>query len=367
MRIEVVCSSREVFGADRSAVRLARMLQKLGHGSWLAVPRGRPERGLARLAADAGVEARIAAVTVASSRGLSGVTGRSAGAADLTIYNSTAVARRRGDRRPRLLVVREWLEPAWRRHRLLCRWHAGRVDGVVAVSNEVAERWAAIAGGGARAEVCPNWLADEWLSPADPTDRDGILFIGRLNAWKGHEMLASAYDRAFGSGGGPSLTFVGAEPEGSPFHGAAAALGARCAERGWRLVEVTPDQRAYLTGAALLVVPSLRPEPFGNVILEGLACGARVLAFPGGGVDDLAPRFPWAIRVVPRDEEALAAALREWADAGEPAQSQADHERSLAVLREHYSARAVAPLWERILERVVAIPQVAASSSSSFV
>src|SRR5205823_6518240 len=98
------------------------------------------------------------------------------------------------------------------------------------------------------------------------------------------------------------------------------------------------------------VVPSLRPEPFGNVILEALAAGCPVLAFGGGGPDDLAQRFPKWVRVVPRSVDALADGLRDWWVTGTPGDGPfADVEREL---QHGFSEDAAMTAFERLLEAI---------------
>jgi glycosyltransferase involved in cell wall biosynthesis len=353
VKIEIACPSRELFGSDRSAVRLARLLAGLGHEVELALPAHRPERGLTRLAADSGIRAVPRPITVASSRGLGGIAPvRGAQTdADLTILNSLAVAARRGDKPPRVVVVREWLDPDSRRHRALAEWHRRRVVGAVAVSSGVAEQWRRCVGDSVPVAVCPNWIEPEWLEVESERERSGILFAGRLSSWKGQMVLADAYERAFCEPGPkPTLTFLGAEGPGSKFHGNAVELRRRCVERGWRLLDVDPDPRWAFAEAALVVVPSLRPEPFGNVILEALAAGARVIAFPGGGVDDIAPHFPDSVQVVQRSRGALAEALRQWWLEGGEAQTEEELARSRETIRREFTQDAVTPRWERLIE-----------------
>jgi len=366
LRIEVVCSSRELFGSDRSAVRLAQVLEHLGHSVRLAVPRARPERGLTAFASSRGLEIAAAPIAVASRRGITGL-GRSArpsrgsaNRADLTIYNSAAVVGRAGDRRPRLLVLREWLPARSSPHRALAAHHARRVDAVVAVSRAVEGRWRALIGDAVPTEVCPNWLGPEWFedegAPASEAGaREGVLFIGRLNRWKGQSTLADAFELAFaGSASRPSLTFLGAEPDGGQFPRDTARLRRRCERSGWRMLEFRRDPRRLIRHAALIVAPSLRPEPFGNVILEAIAGGARVIAFPGGGVDDLAPLFPGVLRVVPRDTRALADALADWAATGAPAQTPAQFAISTRTIKEHFTTESAMERWRTIMERLEA-------------
>ncbi len=359
MRIELVCSSRELFGSDRSAVRLAKLLAGLEHEVRIVVPRHRPDGGLARLAGDAGIPFDARPVAIASRRGIGGLhrPRRQRRPRALTIFNSAAVLTCAGDGRPRALVVREWLEPGWARHRALVAWHRRRADAAIAVSTGVADRWRRCGGSEVDLTVCPNWIEDEWMEVGGERSdgRAGILFAGRLSPWKGQQTLADAYELAFSTTGErPDLTFLGAEDRPSPFHRHAAELRARCDANEWHLLGLTPDPRPVYARAALVVVPSLHPEPFGNVILEGLASGAKVISFPGGGADDLAPHFPGALELVPREIPALAAALRRWWEAGGVAQSEAEHEHTRQTLRERYVSRALAPRWAEIVDRFAA-------------
>jgi glycosyltransferase involved in cell wall biosynthesis len=361
--IDVVCSSRELFGADRSALRLATVLRDLRHRVRLVVPDHRPELGLTTAAEACGIAVEARPVAIASSRGVESVKAllpdRGRAAADVTIFNTTAVMGVRGMAPRRILMIREWLEPRSPRHRALALRHRIGLDGVVAISGDVRRQWRACVRGPATQVLIPNWLDDEHLP--DPRDlatggRGGIVCLGRFNAWKGQEVLAEAYERAFASapaGGRQGLTFVGAQPD-TPFAAASEAIAERGRRWGWSVLPFDRDPTPYLDAAALLVLPSLHPEPFGMVVLEALARGCRVLAFPGGGPDDLAGPFAHALSVVPRSAEDLGAGLQRWWRDGGTAQGTEEAVRTLTLLRDGWSHSATLPRWDALLTEVLA-------------
>ena len=353
----IVCSSRELFGADRSALHLAKVLGTLGVRAHLEVPANRPERGLTAAAARRDTPLVATPVTIASSRGLEGwsaLVRRAPARSDFEILNSTAVIHA-GHRRPRLrvLIVREWLERERRPHRALAALHGRRADLVVAISNGVRRQWEAIAADAKPAVVIPGWLdAHPYASSshfAPLASREGILCIGRFNAWKGQPVLASEYEAAFaGAAERPRLTFVGEQP-GTPFEGRAQAVKQRGESGLWDVRPFVDDPSAYYDAAALVVIPSLHPEPFGLVILEALASGCRVIVYEGGGPDDLAALYPHCVRTVPRSPGRLGDALKEWWAGGGQAQSESEYATTLRLIEAHHSPRAAVSAWRAAL------------------
>jgi glycosyltransferase involved in cell wall biosynthesis len=355
--VDVVCSSRELFGSDRSGLRLAQALKTLGHEPRLKVPEHRPEHGLGSLADAAGIPYLPESAAIVTGRGieLPRRVSPPRHRADVTIANTTAVAwiGHRGTRY--VQVVREWLDPSDVRHRLLARHLARRADALVTISTGVARQWTACSGGSQADRIIHNWLESSWLRDASevPLDgRAGIVCVGRFNRWKGQAALADAYEVAFdGERDPPEVTFIGAEGPESPFFERAEQIRSRAPGDRWKLVPVTPDPSHALRRASLLVLPSLRPEPFGNVLLEALAMGCRVIAFNGGGPDDLRDKFPRALQVVSREGDSLAAALRDWWTSGGKPQSRADRDPILNTLVEHYGPERGTRDWESLLGR----------------
>jgi glycosyltransferase involved in cell wall biosynthesis len=359
MNADILCSSRELFGSDRSALRLAAALKTNGVDPTLIVPANRPEMGLADAAEARGICVREEPIAIATARGIekpSAFRRRGAGPApDLTILNSTAVLSSAHRGSQKIVVVREWLEPKSPRHRLLVRRHRMGGPAIVGISSGVLRQWSRCTRGPEKRWLVHNWLDKATLQSAasgdhGTTTREGVLFIGRFNRWKGQEVLADAYETAFSSSNDrPKLTFVGAQA-GTAFAGPAETLTERGMRAGWTVLPFTPDPADHFRSAALVVVPSLRPEPFGMVILEALAFGCRVLAFEGGGPSDLATKFPNAIELVQRDESSLAGPLAAWWKAGGQAQSDTDRIEVGRILESDFSPEAGAASWRAVLD-----------------
>jgi glycosyltransferase involved in cell wall biosynthesis len=118
--------------------------------------------------------------------------------------------------------------------------------------------------------------------PSSAVLRVGI--VGRLMPWKGQHLFLDAFNRAFPEGDALAVIV------GSPMFGEEAyevelknqidrlGLGERVELRGFR-----ENIWAELDRVDVLVLASLIPEPFGNVVVEGMAAGLAVLAPAAGG------------------------------------------------------------------------------------
>ena len=136
--------------------------------------------------------------------------------------------------------------------------------------------------------------------------------LGRLDTWKGVDVLLDAWPRA--KAACPSLHLVVA---GGPVQGKeryAQGLAARAAaltDVHW-LGEIEEEAVADLVADLdVLVLASTEPEPYGLVLTEALATGTPVVATDAGGPREiLATATPGAGRLVPpRDADALADAI----------------------------------------------------------
>ncbi|HEY2124020.1 MAG TPA: glycosyltransferase family 4 protein [Chthoniobacterales bacterium] len=155
---------------------------------------------------------------------------------------------------------------------------AGRLTGV-AISQFVAD---CLDG---RSTVIPNpYDARVFRNESPGAGRNGeLLFVGRLVSEKGIDLLLEALSLLRKRQLQPSLTIVGAGPEGETAQKLAGDLGFRDQvkfagpQRGEELARTFHSHR-------ILVVPSRYDEPFGVVALEGIACGCVVAGSRGGGL-----------------------------------------------------------------------------------
>jgi glycosyltransferase involved in cell wall biosynthesis len=133
------------------------------------------------------------------------------------------------------------------------------------------------------------------VEPAPPGQEPAFLCVGALTERKNPLRLAEAFGRL-----GGSLTFVGDGPLRPQLEG----------RDGIELIPSVPHEEipAQIAKARVVCQPSLI-EPFGQAVLEAMACGRSVVATRVGGPPEFVP--PEAgVLVDPLDVGALADALR---------------------------------------------------------
>jgi glycosyltransferase involved in cell wall biosynthesis len=138
-----------------------------------------------------------------------------------------------------------------------------------------------------------------------------IGVVGRLAPWKGQGVFLRAFADAF-PGGETRAVLVGAPLFGEEdyelgLRALAENLGisSRVEFRGFR-----EDVPAELARLDVLVHCSIVPEPFGQVVVEGMAAGLPVVAAAGGGPAEVVRDGVNGLLHPPGDIPALAAVLR---------------------------------------------------------
>jgi glycosyltransferase involved in cell wall biosynthesis len=131
-------------------------------------------------------------------------------------------------------------------------------------------------------EVAPMPVADDlFVAPPDDVPREGLLFVGRLTAQKGVDVLLHALSLLPGD---ETLSVIGDGPESDALRALATSLGVADRVR-WMGALAQHDVAPRYAGARALVVPS-REEGLGLVAVE-----APAVRHAGGG-----RRLGWAPR-----------------------------------------------------------------------
>ncbi len=135
--------------------------------------------------------------------------------------------------------------------------------------------------------------------------------LGRIAPWKGQDLFLRAFAVAF-AGGEERAVVVGAAMFGEEsyereLHALAARLGIaeRVQFRGFR-EDIWPE----LASLDVLVHASVIPEPFGTVVLEGMAAGLAVIAADEGGPASLVADGETGRLFRSGELDSLAAAMR---------------------------------------------------------
>lgn len=179
-----------------------------------------------------------------------------------------------------------------------------------------------------------------------PATGRSVLFVGRLTPEKGFDLLLEAMTRVAGDwhlnvvGDGISLAQERARVT-------AMQLSGRVTFHGWLRDDALAE--AY-RNAAVVVVPSRWPEPFGIVGIEAMAAARPVVAFGVGGIPEWLNDGEGGFLVAPQAVDRLAARIGHLLDDPADAHRVAALGRA-RVMREfsetHHLSQLV-PLYERV-------------------
>ena len=192
-----------------------------------------------------------------------------------------------------------------------------------------------------------------------PGPRSGpleVVMVGRVARWKGQDVFLRAFADAFRDGDAHA-TLIGASLFGGDDDRFAAEVddlitGLDLGDRVTRLGE-RDDVERWLADADVVVHASRIAEPFGQVVVEGMAAGAAVVATRGGGPSELVRDGIDGLLVPPDDVASMAAALRRLADDADERQrlGAAARERVAELTDPAAVGAAMAALHERAAAR----------------
>jgi glycosyltransferase involved in cell wall biosynthesis len=151
--------------------------------------------------------------------------------------------------------------------------------------------------------------------PPAPEGTVRVGLIGTFATWKGQDVFLDAAAQVDSHIHAPSrFTIIGGpiyKTGGSQWtieelkaRAERLRLGDRIGFAGFQ-----PDPASAIRSLDVVVHASTRPEPFGRVIVEGMACGKAVIAVNGGGSAELFEDGVTALGIPPDDPAALASAM----------------------------------------------------------
>lgn len=189
-------------------------------------------------------------------------------------------------------------------------------SGSALVLNSAATRAAFAMPAGVEHHVLLNGVADPGAVAGTRCD-DGrlrVLMIGRINDWKGQDLLVHAISHLpERSAKRLDIHFAGAAFEDGPAaRNLEMLLDQAKPAAKVRLLGFVADPTPLYRWCDIVVVPSKRPEPFGLVAVEAMAHGRAVLAAGHGGLGEIVIDGVTGWLLTPGDVVALARAL-EWA------------------------------------------------------
>lgn len=146
-----------------------------------------------------------------------------------------------------------------------------------------------------------------------------VVMVGRINRWKGQDVLVDALEELVRSGHvSIKAAIVGSPPTGQERH--LEDLRRRVDNGEVRnhvaLRGYTNDVWSLWRAADIAVVPSIQPEPFGRVAIEAMAVGKPVIAANHGGLAEIVIQEETGLLVTPADSHALARAIHRLAADG---------------------------------------------------
>jgi glycosyltransferase involved in cell wall biosynthesis len=151
-------------------------------------------------------------------------------------------------------------------------------------------------------------LRDEWQIPPGALI---VGMVGRISAWKGQEFLLQATCPILRQRDDVILVFVGGDVPGETTH--QDALTQMIKTYGMtdkvRLVGFQSNIPPILAAFDVFVLPSTRPDPFPTVVLEAMAAGKPVIATAHGGSLEQVQHNETGLLVSPVDTTEMTQAL----------------------------------------------------------
>jgi len=191
------------------------------------------------------------------------------------------------------------------------------------------------------------------LKDASDGDAPNVGIVGRISPWKGQHVFIKAAAIVSKECPGTRFQIIGAPlfsetDYEAELHRLAASLNLEGQLTFTGFVSDVPSAIARLR---IVVHASVIAEPFGQVVIEGMAAGKPVIATRAGGIPEIVTHNETGLLVPVEDERALADAMI--ALLRDPARAKAMGEKGRETVHEFFTmerhARAVEQVYEDVL------------------
>lgn len=262
---------------------------------------------------------------------------------------------------PAVVHVKGFEKYEWRE-----RWASRHVQTMVCMTRAILDHCRRRGVCARDARVVYDAVDDTWIEPRRPipvvrreigvpAEAPCVVIAGNVQEWKGQRVLVEAMARVVAIHPRAHCIIVGGVHRAGEEYARTVRL--RAAELGLNgsvhFLGFRKDVADVMNAADVVVHASVRPEPFGRVILEGMLLGKPVIATAAGGVLELIEDGRTGFLVPPGDVAALSACLQRVLSDLERARMVGAEARRLA--RERFSlarhVEEISQIYEAAVER----------------
>lgn len=195
--------------------------------------------------------------------------------------------------------------------------------------------------------------ADTILERKPWSDPVRIGIVGRLAEWKGQHIFLEAARQVLAAGGRAEFLIAGSAMFGEADY--EARLKKQVADAGIEksvdFMGFVSDIPGLLNSLDILIHASTTPEPFGQVVIEGMAEGLPVVGTDGGGVREIIVHGENGMLVPMGDADAMAESIKTLL--ADPERARLLGRAGYLRVRRHFTAEQTARKIERVYNEVI--------------
>ncbi|MGB6785277.1 MAG: glycosyltransferase family 4 protein [Nitrosotalea sp.] len=194
-------------------------------------------------------------------------------------------------------------------------------------------------------------IAENAIKNKISTQKKIILFVGRFVCYKGIKYLVESFQLVNEKINGVCLVLIGDGPEKPSINQLIKNL--KLSDDVLQIDNIANSEiPEYYAEADILVVPSIEPEPFGLVYIEGMSAGKPIITFNvGGGEQDLIYNQKNGLLVNSKDVNGLANAIIDLLEDDKKRKQMGMNARKF--VEENYDIHIIAEKWRKIIRDLV--------------